>query len=229
MKPAAKFSMIVTTVTVFITWLTLTKIVPIITPSWAPVAAVLSSVAVYRLLAWALAWLIEHWMWLKSFVFGPYFMQGTWVGHFVGRAGDIRYVVEQFEQTIDGLQIRGQSFTETGETHANWTSEAATIDAERGRLIYAYSCDILTRGVVLQGVGVFQFDRADQFSAPTAIEGHVADLVDGIRIHTLEHKIGPQLVSFTEALSDARRLTKEVYEKRAIDVEKGEQGVTPNA
>lgn len=142
-------------------------------------------------------------------------MQGTWVGHFTGRAGDIRYIVEHFEQTIDGLTIRGQSFTETGSSHANWTTEAATIDAERGRLIYTYSCDILTRGVVLQGVGVFHFDRVDQFSQARTIEGHVADLIDGIRLHSLETKISDRLITITDALSQAKSATKELREKRA--------------
>lgn len=217
MKPAARFNMIVTTATIFLMWAAFTKLLPWVNNWWAPLATILSSVAVFRGFAAILAWMLEHSIFLKARVFGPYFMHGTWVGHFIGRAGDRRYVVEHFEQTLHALIIRGRSYAEDGSTHANWTSEAAAVDAERGRLIYTYSCDVIQRGVVLQGVGVYHLERLDQTAPPTGIDGYVADLLDGIRIPSCERKINCGLLAFDSGLVHARQIAKKSHALRTAN------------
>ena len=159
MKPSIRFSSIVTTATIFVMWTAFVKLLPLLQVAntnsklAGALITVITSAAVYRTFAALLAWGLGKFVLLKSFVFGPYFMHGTWVGCFRGSGGDVRFLVEHFEQDIHSLLIRGRSYFASGEVHANWTSEAATVDADRGRLIYTYSCDTMERAVTLQGGG----------------------------------------------------------------------------
>jgi hypothetical protein len=215
MKPSARFNSVVTTVTIFVMWGAFVKLLPLLhtldkrSGSVAALITIISSVAIYRGFAVLLAWALGRFLPLKAIVFGPYFMHGTWVGYFVGHGGDVRLLVEHFEQDLHALVIRGRSFFDNGSTHANWTSEAATVDAERGRLIYTYGCDVMSREVTLQGVAVFQIERPEAKAAATQISGYTADLIDGVRSIASERKISSSLIPLTIALADARKFANE--------------------
>jgi hypothetical protein len=161
-------------------------------------------VGIYKLAAKGIEFVMGRSLWVKKILLGAYFVEGTWVGYFIGRNKDKRYVVETFEQDLEGLTIRGRSFSEDGELHAQWLSEASALDIERGRLMYTYSCDILSRKITLHGVGVFQFERTSKRNAPTAIHGFVSDLIDGKRLEANEIKISSCLMTTMEGFSIAK-------------------------
>lgn len=215
MKPTARFNLIVTTVTIFVMWISFIKLLPLLHSlgtdnGWiGSLITIASSVGVYRGFAACLSWAINKCLPIKAFVFGPYFMHGTWVGYFVGHGGDVRLLVEHFEQDLHALVVRGRSFLDDGSIHAKWTSEAATVDAERGRLIYTYSCDVMRQKITLQGVAVFQIERLEQTAAGTRIDGYTADLIDGVRSVASERKIDSALVSFSSALAEAKKFADE--------------------
>jgi hypothetical protein len=172
----------------------------------AGVTGMLASAGTYKILAGLLSTLLRRFPWVKRIFLGPYYMEGTWVGHFIGHAGDVRYVVETFEQELDSLCIRGYSFTADDVQHGQWTSEAAQIDTARGKLTYTYTCDILTRGVPHQGVGVFDLQRKSKTSPPHAILGYVADVVDGQRLPVKEVRISNTSLLPEDALGRAKKV-----------------------
>jgi len=174
------------------------------------IAAFFASAGAYKLVAAGLVWLLRQSRWLKSKLLGSYYMEGTWVGYFIGRGGHVRYVIETFEQDLSSLIIRGASYSTDHQRHGQWVSEASFVDAHRGRLIYTYTCDILSRGVALQGVGTFQFERESERAAPYRIEGYVADLVDGRRLPVVEEKISSRVLPFADALLKAKGVVEKM-------------------
>ena len=212
MTPERKFNSAVLSAMVFIVFLGVGFLAPRIQsiPFWqqavAAVAAMLASAGTYGLIASFLSALIRKNRIVKKFTLGPYYMEGTWVGYFVGHAGDLRYVVEILEQELESLIIRGYSFAEDGRQHGQWTSEAAYVDIRLGKLTYMYTCDILTRGVPYQGIGVFDLQRPSASEPPTAIHGYVADLVDGQRLPVKESRIADYTMSLDQGVNEAKQL-----------------------
>lgn len=49
---------------------------------------------------------------IKKKILGNYYLEGTWVGFFVGNSGKIRYICERFEQSLEGIIIQGSSYTD---------------------------------------------------------------------------------------------------------------------
>ena len=166
---------------------------------------VLASTGLYKLLYSSIVGLLRANRWVKQRILGPSFVEGTWVGHFTGREGDIRFIVEYFEQDLTGLVIRGSSYTDQGESHATWLAENCRVDPDAGTLIYTYTCDVRSRSVTLQGIGSFALRRHSRNAAPYEIEGYVADLVDGTRLHAKEIKVANYALESRAAVAKARQ------------------------
>ena len=208
MKPEHRFHSYVTAATVAVMYFVIQRVAPMISGSTVlfaqPVAALLLSVGVYKLLASILLSTSRKFKIVKRHLLGANYVNGTWYGKF--RLADESFVhtVEHFEQTLSSLKIRGQGFRSSGKSYAQWTSVSETIDAEAGILTYTYNCDKTNDKSSFQGVCVFQFERADETSGPTCIRGYSADLVDGVRTENIEIKLSEDLLPFNKALQKAR-------------------------
>jgi hypothetical protein len=208
--PEAKFHAIVVGTLVPLIVIGVAKLAPFLSTASAGqtavgvVAAALASAGIYKLIARLLLALLRRVTFVKRFVLGASYMHGTWVGWFIGHAKDLRYIVEVFEQDLGTLVIRGKSFAENGDEHAQWESEAVTIDAFKGRLIYTSTAHILTSPLPYQSLSVLQFERTRQTDPPNAIDGYVSDVHDGRRLPLHEQHISDTLLPFRDALPCAR-------------------------
>lgn len=210
MKPEQRFHSYVTTATVTVMYFVIQYIVPLfsVSPIWAPylkpIGALLLSAGVYKLFASLLLATSRRLKFVKRYLLGPHYLNGTWVGKFQAHDSTV-YTVEHFEQTLSSLQIRGQAFTSAGESYAQWNSVSETVNAESGLLTYTYSCEKNDDKVSFQGVCVFQFERADEGSAPNWLRGYSADLVDGNRTENREKRVSEELLPFEDAFQLARQ------------------------
>jgi hypothetical protein len=209
MTPAAKFYALVSSATVAAMFFIVTWIAPAIKNfGWgatAWIAAVLSSVGIYRIVALGAELLLHKWEFARSFIFGGSYLHGTWVGYFTGRAKDKRFVVEHIDQDLDGAVIIGRSFTSDLEPHADWNSISVSIDSRNGRMIYSYALTILTRPGTLIGIGSMQLERKSHRNAATSIAGHAQDLGDQVRVQIEEIKVSDKLLPWKEALAIAQK------------------------
>lgn len=211
MKPATKYNALLTGFTVFVMFWLLSHIVPLLKDlkwqqaSALSLAALLGSAGFFRLLTLALGWLMSKSHRVRKFVLGPYYMHGTWVGWFTGHAGDKRFMVEHFVQDLDGLRITGRSFTDQLAPHGQWRSQAVTVDAEHGQLVFTYFFDVISNSSTLAGVHTSTLDRRSQYDPPTALGGFAHDMNDPTRIAVHSEKISDDLFAFTEAAKTAKQ------------------------
>ena len=166
-------------------------------------AALVGSAAFYQLLATVLRWVFEHIRFLRKFVYGSEFLEGTWIGAY-GTTPDRRYTVEHFEETLDGVTVRGYAFTEAGALDASWNSNAVLFDSTAGTLTYSYNCDLTASKTSHQGIAVFNVERDSTRSAPRAMIGYSADLFDGSRTTNAEAKLSDKQISLVDAQAAAR-------------------------
>jgi hypothetical protein len=168
-----------------------------------PIGALLLSAGIYKLLATLLLASARRLKFVKRHLLGPHYLQGTWVGRFDG-GGSTFYTVELFEQTLSSLQIRGSAFGPNDETYARWISVSTAVNAEKGSLTYTYDCHKSADHVSFQGIGLFLFERDDEASPPTRMNGYSADLIDGHRSDNSERKVSDDLLSLDEGLRLAK-------------------------
>jgi len=162
----------------------------------------LATLGTYKVIASVLIKSIDKIPYVKPFLFGPSYVEGTWVGKF----GDHpKWSVEHFEQTLDSIVIRGYAFDPNGKKYASWKTTAASVNHAAGFLTYTYDCDLMSHNTPQQGIGVFQFERLGAAKAPHRIYGYSTDLVDGIRTENDEVKISDSMIPIAEALTQARR------------------------
>jgi hypothetical protein len=212
MTPETRFHATVLGITVFLMFIALSKLYPLIQsfvtmqPILAPVAALLISAGTYSLIARGLIILLRHIRLLKRILLGASYLEGTWIGYTRGSSGEYRWVVEHFEQELTSLVITGRSFAQDGSDHAQWKSEASQIDAHRGQLIYYYICDLFNSNVPLQGICVFNFKRKSVTTPPDIISGYSANVVNNIRVPITEHKIDDSIMDSKVAIRKGKEL-----------------------
>jgi hypothetical protein len=167
--------------------------------------AYIGSAAFYQLLATLLRWLFDHLRPFRKVVFGNEYLEGTWIGAYV-TSPNKRFTIEHFEQTIDGIVIRGYAFTESDLLYAKWTSKTVAFDATSGNLTYSYDCDILASKTSHQGIAFFSANRTGVRAAAHGLNGYSADLVDGTRSINFESKLSNKQVDPLKALTSAKAL-----------------------
>lgn len=168
-------------------------------PVLLPVAALITSTGVYRILTLSIRWIMERIEPLKAIVLGPSYMHGTWIGWFRGHGNDLRYMVEHFSQDLDSIIITGRSYTDSKIAHGYWGSKSVNIDEARGELIFTYNFDVITQSTSLNGIHTSYFERISARKAPTAYSGFAHDLNDNTRIAVHSKKISTKLLSWEEA------------------------------
>ena len=208
MKPTTKFQSYVlglTTLVVFTLWVNYEKQVAI-NPYLKVLSASIFSLGLYRFIASLLLLILNRVRLIRKFFLGPY-----WIGFYIGLRGNVRYIVERFEQDLETLFVRGQSYNEEYKFHTSWISYPANIDLPKGELAYMY--ELKGTQDVSNGTGIvfFNFHRDNKNSPPKMIKGFSADLHnDGRRTRSFEYKEADDF-----KITDAKALEKaiEFYEK----------------
>ena len=212
MKPSIKFHTIIisiTTLVVFTIWSQLIKAMQT-NDFYKVVLGSLISIGVYRLFVSVIISLSKKIKLLKRFILGQYYLEGTWIGFYIGAEGKVRFIVEKFEQEFDSLIIRGQYYNELSQHHSMMTARNINIDAENGEISYMYKCHPINDLSPHEGLAIFNLHRPDQYSPANKLIGYSAELHIGKRIKTIETKISDKTdIELENALS----LAKEFYQK----------------
>jgi hypothetical protein len=184
MSAANRFHLIVSTLTIATMYWLVNQLplwfpdVKNVNPVWQAILAVPTTVVFYKAVAFVYRLILNHWELAKKFTFGPEYVQGTWIGRYSNSAKELRLTVEHFEQTIDGLVVRGYAFTDQSATPVvDWTSKAASVNASLGELTFSYNCNNNENNTKFEGLADFKFERKHASSAPEFLNGYSADLI----------------------------------------------------
>lgn len=209
MHPEARFHSTIVALVVPIMYFSLRALLPHIPPAGASMTfgqsaiALLASLGVYRVLAQIFMAVFRHVPVVKRWILGPYYIEGTWVGYYIGSSGDLGYVVETVEQDLSTLVLKGASYSADGNLLARWETNSATVDPIKGTLTYSHTCDVIGVAVPHQGIGVFDLRRPSAKAPADEIEGYSADLTHGRRAQSHEKKISHQGIMKAKALPEA--------------------------
>ena len=110
MKPLLKLNSIalsITTLIVFTIWTNVFVLIQI-SDFYKILLGGIISLGIYRLLAGGIIWLFQKSKKMKKYFLGGYYLEGTWVGFYIGVSRKERFMIERFEQELDSLVIRGK-------------------------------------------------------------------------------------------------------------------------
>ena len=213
MNPLIRFHSIVlgiTTLTVFSVWEVFRNIVEYDPLLVVPIAAI-TTVGFYRIFMLVIKFLILRIRFIKKWIFGAYYMEGVWVGFFIGNDKKVRFYIETFEQDFESITIRGKGFRENEGYFSNWISESVNFDIKKGVLNYTYQADTLSNSFINPGFSCFNIERRDRQGQPYRLFGFCADLYNPNKLKSFEEKINdkPDIGNIENALAKA----KELYSK----------------
>lgn len=212
MNPELKLHSIVlsfSTAIIFSIWTQLTNLITT-HPKLSVVAAGLISVGIYRMLTLVLMGLFRQCGWAKRFILGPYYMEGTWIGFFVGHDSKVRLFAETFEQDLRNLVIKGKAFKEDGSYHGSWVSDNVNINVKLGKISYTYEADVIGNSFTNPGLAHFNLERESMEKPACRMVGFSSDIFNPAKLKAFEEKVSCK----TDCESDfAFERAKEVYQK----------------
>lgn len=127
--------------------------------------------------------------WIKKKVFGSSYLEGKWIGCYRGLDGNPNYYIEYFEQTFDGLVIRGKCFSSTLEYKGCWISDRVIVDDVKGIITYTYETDMINSTHKNQGLATFNFGRKSAKICPETLFGFSSDIFATKKLISLERKM----------------------------------------
>ncbi|MFC1596177.1 hypothetical protein ACFL4D_02715 [Candidatus Margulisiibacteriota bacterium] len=178
----------ITTFIIFTVWTYLTTLISQ-HPFWSVIAACLISLGIYRTLATLLLEVFRNISFIKKWILGPYFMEGTWVGFFVGHNNKIRLFCEIFEQDLSDLVVKGKAFKEDGSYYGYWNSDSVNINVRQGTLSYTYNADVIGNTSINPGLARFNLERSSKNKSPHRMFGYSSDLFSPKKLKAFEDKI----------------------------------------
>jgi hypothetical protein len=188
MKPIHRYYSIVITISaliVFAIW-TISSCILTKHPEWinnqnylyygfAAILTYLLSYGTFKTVSNVISYLFNKCEYLKKWILSSYYVEGTWVGFYIGIAGKLRYMIETYEQTFDSIVIKGMSFDENKNSHTFWTSESVNLDIEKGEISYQYKVKSTKENTDPYGVAYFNFIRDINQAPPVEIIGYSED------------------------------------------------------
>ena len=179
-----------------------------------PVASVIIagvfSLGIYRLINTVFLAIFRKSKVVKKFILGPSYMEGTWVGFFVGHQKKIRYLVETFEQDLSLLKVRGRVYRDDFTYNSSHISTDATIDTINGKLSYSYDADAISNTHINAGLARFEIVRTAREEPAHHIVGYSSDLFHPDKLTAFEDKISD---STSVELKEALEAAEKVYNK----------------
>ena len=210
MNPLIKFHSIVLAITTFIVfslWEALRNVLEYNFSLIIPIAAI-TTIGFYRVVMFFVEWLILKIRFIKMWIFGAYYMEGVWVGFFIGKEDKVRFYIETFEQDFESITIRGKGFRENEGYFGYWVSDSVNFDVKKGVLNYTYQTDALSNSFINPGLAYFNIERKEQQDKPYRLVGFSADLYNPKKLKSFEEKINdkPDIDNIENALGKAKEL-----------------------
>ena len=169
----------------------------------------LISLATYRLLYEFLKFIFSRWRLFRRVILHKSYLEGTWIGFYIGISGNIRYIKEEFKQDLNGIIIKGRSFDENKQLHAKWVSDVVRIDDRLSKIKYMYEVTPIKENMT--GYGIADFDlEENNFGIYHRITGYTSDNHWGQRIKSIEIK---QSAKFKISDSEALAIAENIYEE----------------
>jgi len=210
MKPYNTFKSIVFTLTtafLFFCWGLISSII-LSNPAYGVLLGIVISLGSYRLILKTIETAMLKIKPLKKLVFGNTYLEGKWVGCYLGLDKEPKLYIEYFEQSFDGLVIRGFCYNSDNTYKGTWLSNKAIINEENGTLSYTYETDMIGSTHKNQGLAIFNFERESKNKAPLKLRGFSSDIFTSQKLVSLEIKVekNKMVLSDMELLQEALKL-----------------------
>ena len=154
-----------------------------------PLVAAAFSYGVYRFLVAVLGRFLSKAQFLKQWLFGRDFIDGIWIGAYIGCKGEPRVFYEEYDQQYDSVTVRGRSFLLDGTPHAMWTSTSFNISHDHDKIFFTYDVSSFTEEPTGNGYAQFTPIRDKKGKHIQELRGFSFDLHNGLMIPALEKRI----------------------------------------
>ena len=147
---------------------------------------------------------------LKILIFGSHYVEGVWIGFFVGQSNKVGYYVETYEQDFDSITIRGKEVRENEGYYSSWISESVNFDDKKGALNYTYKADALSHTFVNSGFAEFVVERKKNNAPPYRLFGFYSNLYNTKKMKSFAKKVNdkPDVGDFEQAIEKAKQFRK---------------------
>ncbi len=173
------------------------------------VIAILVSLGTYQTILSVLKFSFLRIRIIKKFIFGASYLEGIWVGFFIGDLGKERFFIETYEQDFERITIRGDGYREDEGYFGSWISQNVHFDQRAGIITYQYETNAIKNSYINPGLAYFTIDRKNLTNPPYKLKGFSSDLYNPKKLKSLEKKISD--IPNTKDVNDSLKIARDFY------------------
>jgi len=187
-----------------------------------PLVAAAFSYGIYSFLIVSLSTFLPKLKFIKRWLFGRDYVDGVWIGAYVGCMLEPRIFYEEYDQKLETVTVRGKSFLLDGTPHATWTSTSFNISHDHDKLFFTYSVQSFTTESSGNGYAQFTPVLDSQGKHIEELRGFSFDLHNGIMIPALEKKMDKKAdeKSLMESAKALYSNNKSFFERHKNEIQK---------
>lgn len=170
-----------------------------------------ASLGTYRIILKILETVFLRIHFIKKIILGASYLDGIWIGAYIGDDLKPRYYKECFEQDFNGLIIRGSCYHENFAYKGQWVSDQVYINEKNGTITYTYTTDMIKNNAKNQGLASFNFCRKNKREYPKKMIGFSSDIFSTKKFLSYEWKLNKDEMQLSD--EELLKLAKERYQE----------------
>lgn len=200
----------ITTAIVFFSWTLLADFIKANLVFGVPLSMIIS-LGTYRLILKFVEFIVLKINVVKKCILGNAYLEGKWIGFYIGINNLPRFYIEYFEQDFESLLIRGFCYNDDGSFKGTWTSDKVYINEQKGTIAYTYETNMIDSTNKNQGLAFFDFVREDKRKAANKLVGFSSDIFVPKKLKSFERKLSKEELKLDDI--SILELAKEFYKE----------------
>lgn len=153
-----------------------------------PIIGLLSAYGTYKTVYISIGLIINLSNYLKKVILGKYYLDGVWIGVYLGVANKPIYYIENYCQDFEKVIVKGRCYTSDYSYKGSWDSENVILNIDNNKLRYTYSTDMINNNFVNIGQSDFNIIREDNKGYASKLIGYSKDLFSNKKFKSIEIK-----------------------------------------
>lgn len=188
MKPYNRFYSVVITITTMIMYFLWKFIGSINTGNIIIVSVIggLSAYGTYKIVYKIIGAIINSSDKIKKIALGKYYLDGIWVGVYLGVDNNPKYYIESYYQDFEKIAVSGRCYNTDYSYKGSWNSKDVILD--KNKLIYNHATEMINNNFINIGESTFDILREDDRNNASKLIGYSKDLFSDKKFKSIEIK-----------------------------------------
>lgn len=148
----------------------------------------MSAYGTYKIVYKIIGFIINFFNKLKKIVLGKYYLDGIWIGVYLGVDNKPTYYIENYYQDWEKIIVKGRCYNTDYSYKGSWDSKNVIMDIDNNKLVYNHATEMINNNFVNIGESTFDIIREHDGKNASKLIGYSKDIFGNNKFKSVEIK-----------------------------------------